>query len=99
MVTGLEVAVVVLALVLLFGAYRLIKAVKPFIVNAVLGLVVFLLAELLFGVSVAVTPIAILVVAIGGVPGAILVLLLAVLDVAFVPGLLSTPWLLGLLGS
>lgn len=88
MVTGLEIALVAIVLILLIGTYRVLKAVKPLVVNAVVGLIVFLLAEMVFGVAVAITPLALLIVALGGVPGAVLVLLLAVLDVAFVPGLL-----------
>jgi hypothetical protein len=94
MATTLEIALVVLVLVALFGAYRVIRAVKPFIVNAVVGLVVILVADFL-GAQVTVTPLVLLVVAIGGLPGAILVILLAVLGVAFAPGLLAAP--LGLL--
>ncbi|MCD2202947.1 pro-sigmaK processing inhibitor BofA family protein [Halobacterium sp. KA-6] len=90
MPTMLEVGLAVLVLVALFGAYRVIRAVKPFIVNAVVGLVVILIAEFL-GAQVAVTPLVLLVVAIGGLPGAILVILLATLGVAFVPGLLAVP--------
>lgn len=88
MVSGLEIALVAIVLILLIGTYRVLKAVKPLVVNAVVGLIVFLLAEMVFGVAVAITPLALLIVALGGVPGAVLVLLLAVLDVAFVPGLL-----------
>ncbi|MEF8882666.1 MAG: pro-sigmaK processing inhibitor BofA family protein, partial [Halapricum sp.] len=62
-------------------------AVKPFVWNAVVGLIVFLLADLLFGLSVAVTPLSLLVVAIAGVPGALLVILLSYFQVAFVAGL------------
>jgi hypothetical protein len=95
MATGLEIALVAVVLILLLGTYTVVKAIKPLIVNAVVGLIVFLLAEALFGVGVAVTPLALLIVALGGVPGAILVILLAVLDVAFVPGVVLTPLLLG----
>lgn len=87
MVTGLEIAIVAVVLILLIGTYRVIKAIKPLIINAIVGLIVFLLAEIVFGVAVAVTPLALLIVALGGVPGAVLVLLLAFLDIAFVPGL------------
>jgi hypothetical protein len=87
MVTGLEVAVVLLVLAALFGAYTVIRAVRPFIWNAVLGIAVILLAQF-FGADVAVTPLVLLVVAIGGIPGAILVILLAYAGLAFVPALL-----------
>lgn len=94
MATGLEIALVALVLILLLGTYSVVKAIKPLIVNAVVGLIIFLLAEALFGVAVAVTPLALLIVALGGVPGAVLVLLLAILQVAFVPGLITAPLLL-----
>jgi hypothetical protein len=87
MVTGLEVAVVLLVLAALFGAYTVIRAVRPFIWNAVLGIAVILLAQFV-GADVAVTPLVLLVVAIGGIPGAILVILLAYAGLAFAPALL-----------
>ncbi|QLD90508.1 pro-sigmaK processing inhibitor BofA family protein [Natronomonas salina] len=82
MVTTTELALLVLVLALLLGAYRIIKVVKPFIVNAVVGLLVLLGATYL-GLGVAITPMAVLVCALGGVPGAILVIILAYLDIAF----------------
>jgi hypothetical protein len=84
MVTALETGVLLAVLVALFGAARLMRAIRPFVVNAVVGLIVFLIAGWL-GVDVAVDWVALLVVALGGLPGAVLVVLLAVLDVAFVP--------------
>lgn len=82
MVTTVEIALLVLVLALLFGAFRIIKAVKPFVVNAIVGVIVLLLANVL-GLGVEITAIAVLIVAIAGVPGAILVILLAYLDIAF----------------
>lgn len=87
MVTPIEVGLVLIVLALLFGAYKIVQAVKPFVWNAVVGMIVFLLADLLFGLSVAVTPLSLLVVAIAGVPGALLVILLSYFQVAFVAGL------------
>ena len=84
MVTGLEILLLVLVLAFFLGAATLIRAAKPFIVNAVVGLLAIFAAEVVFGVSVAVTPVA-LVVALGGFPGALLVLLLSLFGVAFVP--------------
>ena len=82
MVTTLEIGLLVGVLALLFGAYAVIKTVKPFIVNAVVGVIVLVIASFL-GIGVEITPVAILVCAIGGVPGALLVILLAYLGVAF----------------
>jgi hypothetical protein len=83
MVTTTELILVVVVLALLLGAYRIIRAVKPLIVNAVIGLIVLFVASFL-GLGVEITPIAVLICALGGVPGAILVVILASLDVAFV---------------
>ena len=82
MVTTLEIGLLVGVLALLFGAYAVIKAVKPFVVNAVVGVIVLVIASYL-GISVEITPIAVVVCAVGGVPGALLVILLAYLGVAF----------------
>lgn len=84
MVTGLEVAVLVAVVVLLLGSYRVIHTVRPFIVNAVVGLIALILASML-GFGVEITPFVLLIVAIGGVPGAVLVVLLAYLGIAFTP--------------
>jgi len=82
MVTTLEIGLLVGVLALLFGAYAVIKAVKPFVVNAVVGVIVLVIASYL-GIGVEITPIAVVVCAVGGVPGALLVILLAYLGVAF----------------
>lgn len=82
MVTGIEIGLLLLVLALLFGAYTIIKAVKPFIVNAIVGVIILLIASWL-GFGVEITLLAVLICAVGGIPGAILVLLLAYLDIAF----------------
>ncbi|AKH96663.1 pro-sigmaK processing inhibitor BofA family protein [Halanaeroarchaeum sulfurireducens] len=87
MVTPPELAVLAVIVLALLIAYTLVKAVKPFIVNAVVGLVVLLLAGLV-GYGVQITWIVVLVVAIGGIPGALLVLILGNLNVVFEPALL-----------
>ena len=60
MVTTLEIGLLVGVLALLFGAYAVIKTVKPFIVNAVVGVIVLVIASFL-GIGVEITPVAILV--------------------------------------
>lgn len=85
---GLEIAALVLAIGFLLGAVRILQAVRPLFVNAVVGLLVFLVAEWA-GVGVQIDWIALAVVAIGGLPGAILVVLLSVLGVAFVPAIVD----------
>ncbi|WP_435078485.1 pro-sigmaK processing inhibitor BofA family protein [Halococcus sp. AFM35] len=88
MVTGLELAVLAVALLLLFGAARILRAVRPLIVNAVVGLLVFLAAGWL-GIGVEVNWLTLAVVAIGGLPGAVLVVLLSVFGIAFTPEFLA----------
>ncbi len=79
---GLEIAVLVIVFVLLLGTYIVLKAFKPLIVNALLGLVVIVIADAI-GYGIEVTLLVVLIVALGGIPAALLVLLLAHLDVAF----------------
>jgi hypothetical protein len=84
MVTGLELGLLAIVVIALVGAHRAMKTIKPLIVNAVVGLIGLLVASVVgFGVSI--TPIVVLVVALGGLPGAILVLLLAHLNLMFEP--------------
>lgn len=90
MVTALEVGLLLVALALLFGAYKVIRAVKPFIVNAIVGILALLAVQAL-GFEVAITPVAILITALAGLPGAVLVTLLALLEIAFVPGAIPVP--------
>lgn len=90
MVTALEVGLLLVALALLFGAYKVIRTMKPFIVNAIVGILALLVVQAL-GIEVAITPFAILITALAGLPGAVLVAMLALLKVAFVPGAISVP--------
>jgi hypothetical protein len=88
MVTGLELAVLAVAVFLLLGAARILQAIRPLFVNAVVGLLVFLVANWA-GVGVEVNWLTLAVVAIGGLPGAVLVVLLSVFGVAFAPAALA----------
>ena len=85
MLTGLEIALLAVVLVLIAGAATIVNAVKPFLLNAAVGLLALVVAEALFGIEVALTVLALLVVAVGGLPGAVLVILLSTFGVAFVP--------------
>lgn len=87
MVEPLAIAVLAIVLALLFGVYRIIKAIKPLIINAIIGLIVLLLASTV-GFGVEITPIVVLIVAFGGLPAAILVIILAQIGIIFTPALL-----------
>ena len=88
MVTGIELAVLALAVLFLLVGVRVLQALRPFIVNAVVGLLFFLVAGW-FGFPVEVNWVTVLVVAIGGLPAAVLVVLLSVFGIAFVPALVD----------
>ena len=83
MVTTTEIGLLILALALLFGAYRIVNTIKPLIVNAIVGVIVLIVANVA-GLGVAISAVAVLVCAVGGLPGAVLVILLSILDIAFV---------------
>ncbi|MBZ6494687.1 pro-sigmaK processing inhibitor BofA family protein [Natrinema longum] len=83
--TTLEILLLVAVLVGVLVVGWLLQVIRPLIVNAVVGLVVLAIAQFGFGLPVAVTPIVLVIVAIGGVPGSLLVLALSLFGVAFVP--------------
>ena len=86
MVTPVEIGIVVLAFIALIIAYHILKAIKTLILNAIMGVVILLVANWA-GAGVAISIWAIIVCAIAGIPGAILVILLSYLDIAFVNAL------------
>jgi hypothetical protein len=91
MVTGIEIGLVVLVLALLAGAYLLLKAIKPLVINTVVGLVVLFLASWL-GYGAAINLVVLLLVAFGGLPAAIVVIVLAQAGIAFQPAMLLFPF-------
>jgi hypothetical protein len=88
MVTAVELGAIAVVLVALLLFARLLSVVRPLLVNTVVGLVTFVLASLL-GAEVAVSGFTIALIALGGLPGALVVILLSALDVAFVPAVLA----------
>lgn len=87
MVTPPEIGLLILVIVLLAAAYLLLKAIKPLIINTIVGLVVLWLAGFV-GYGVSITPVVLLLVAFGGLPAALLVIVLAQMHVIFTPALL-----------
>lgn len=87
MVTPVEIGLLALALIALLVAFQLIKNAKALAVNAIVGVIVLVIANAV-GLSVQISLVAVLICAVAGVPGAILVILLAYLDVAFAAAML-----------
>ncbi len=69
---GILFAVIVMVIVL----YYLFKAAKYLIVNSILGLIILFAANALFGLKIAYSWLNILICAIGGVIGAVIVIIL-----------------------
>lgn len=73
--TGI-LGLIVLALAIIFGAFIVLRSIKNFLVNAVVGLVILFLANTIAGLGIGYSLLVILICAIGGVLGAILIILL-----------------------
>ena len=83
MVTLVEIGLLALAVIAVIVGYRILKNVKALVVNAIVGVLVLALANFL-GLGVQISLVAVLVCAVAGIPGAVLVILLSLLDVALV---------------
>ena len=78
-----ELIILVLAVVAVIAVYYVLKSVKYLIVNTIMGLILLAAGNLVFNLNIPYEPIVILVCALGGIPGAILVILLHVIGIAF----------------
>lgn len=94
MATGIEIGLLVLVALVLAGVYLAMKVVKPLIYNAIVGLVILAIInffDIPFLPEVEIGFLAIAIIALGGIPGVVLVLLLAFLGVAFDPAFVLPP--------
>mgnify|MGYP000748232554 CR=1 FL=1 len=94
MVTGIEIGLLVLVALVLAGVYLAMKVIKPLIYNAIIGLVILALInffEVPFLPEIEIGFLAVAIIALGGVPGVVLVVLLAFLGVAFQPSFALLP--------
>ena len=80
---AIETLILVLVILTVIAVYIILKAAKFLIVNAVLGLILLALANIIFKLGIAYTATVLLICALGGIPGAILIILLHVLGIAF----------------
>ena len=70
------ILIVVIAVALIIGIIIVLKSLRYFLVNAILGLLVLYLANAFAGLNVAYTWLVIVICAIGGIAGAIIVIIL-----------------------
>ena len=79
----IDAGLVLLFIVIFFGAFLILRSIKNFVVNAVMGLVILFLANAVAGLGIGYDWLVILICGIGGVLGALLVILLHFLGFAF----------------
>lgn len=78
-----ELIILFLSVLAVIAVYYVLKSAKHLIVNTILGLILLAAGNVVFNFNIPYTPIAILVCALGGIPGAVLVILLHFLGIAF----------------
>jgi len=85
MVVGIaEITVLILAIIVAVVLYKILKTATSLAINAVLGILVLMAAKFILGLEIAITWLAILVCAIGGIFGALIIIILNYLKIAFV---------------
>jgi hypothetical protein len=78
-----EIIIVLAAIVIAYLLYQVLKTVKNMVVNAIMGLLVLVIANTVLGLGIAYSWVVILTCAIAGVVGAILVILLHYVGIFF----------------
>lgn len=79
----IEPIVLFLVIMAVIIAYLFLDMAKDLIINTVLGLIILALSNIVFHLGIEYTIWVILVCAIGGIPGAILVIVFHILNIAF----------------
>ncbi|MCM1987881.1 MAG: transcriptional regulator [Methanococcoides sp.] len=79
----MELIIVLVAIIAALILYKVLKTIKNMVVNTVLGIVILLVAKFVLGIHIAFTWVTILVCALAGVIGALLLVLLAYLGITF----------------
>ncbi len=80
---SIELIILFLAVLAVIAVYYVLKTAKHLIVNTILGLILLAASNVVFRMGIDYSATALLVCALGGIPGAVLVILLHVLKIAF----------------
>ena len=83
MVALLEITVFALAILAAVILYKILKTIKRMAINTVIGLVLLVLANAVFDIKIAYSWVVIAICALAGTVGALLVIILHALGVAF----------------
>ena len=79
----MEIGAVILAAVILYLLFRLLKEIVKLAINSVAGIIILFLLNLLFGLSIPINIFTILIVALSGIGGVFLILILHFLGLGF----------------
>jgi hypothetical protein len=71
-----DVGLILLFIVIVFGAFLIMRSLKNFVVNAIMGLVILIIANVVAGLGIGYSWLVVLICGIGGILGAFLVILL-----------------------
>jgi energy-coupling factor transporter transmembrane protein EcfT len=75
----IELGLIVLIIAIIFGALLILRSLKNFIINAVVGLVILFLVNTFAGLGIGYSWLVILICGIGGILGALLVIVIHIL--------------------
>ncbi len=79
----IELTLLFLLIVAIIAGYFILRTAGRLIINTILGLILLVVSNFIFHLNIAYSIPVILICALGGIPGAILVILLHVLGIAF----------------
>lgn len=77
----IELSLLLLIIVIIFGAVLVLRSLKNFAINAVVGLLILFLANTFAGLGIGYSWLVIIICALGGVLGAVLVIALNLIGV------------------
>jgi len=80
---AVETIILILAIIAVIAVYIFFRAAKHLIVNSILGLILLAMGNLVFKLDIVYTATVVLICAIAGIPGAILIMLLHAFGIAF----------------
>jgi hypothetical protein len=78
-----EIIILFLVIIAVIAVYIFLRAAKYLIVNSILGLILLAIGNIIFKLDIAYSAVVLLICALGGIPGALLIMLLHVFHIAF----------------
>jgi SigmaK-factor processing regulatory protein BofA len=79
----IEISTLIVAIIIAVVLYEILENGKLLAMNAVLGIIVLLAAKFLFGLKIVITLLTVIICAIGGIFGALLIVVLNFFRIAF----------------